>query len=63
MGKENGDENPEKNPLRKGFREIVEKPYKKSEFPGKKEYYRKGISGIYESVKNSVLEAISDETR
>ena len=46
MGKENGDDNPEKKSLRKGFQEIVEKIYKKSEFRGKKDTVGKETPGF-----------------
>ena len=46
MGNENEDENPEKKPLRKGFREIVEKTYKKSECRREKDTFRKDSPGF-----------------
>ena len=65
---ENRNENQDKNkPVKTGvftgFREIIEKTYKKIGISGIKRYCQKGIPGISESVKNSILKAISDETR
>ena len=46
LEKENGIENPEEKPLRKGFGEIVQKTYKKSEFRRKKDTVGKESPGF-----------------
>ena len=46
-----------------GFSVNRQKNIQKVGISGGKRYCPKGVSGIYESVKNSVLKAISDETR
>ena len=63
MGKENGDENPEKEPLTEVFSGNRRKNIQKIGILGEKRHCREGVFGIFESVKNSVLKAISDETR
>ena len=55
-------ENPKK-PLQKGLQEIVEKKKIKNwNFGRKRTLSERRVCRIYESVKNSVLKAISDET-
>ena len=49
-----------KNPYGRVFRKSL-KNIQKIGISGEKRYCRKGVSGIPESVKNSVLKAISDE--
>ena len=62
MGNENGDKNPEKN-LTEGFSGNRQKNIQKIEISGNKRYCSKGVFVISESEKNSVLKAISDESR
>ena len=52
-----------KKSLTEGFSGNSRKNIQKIGISGEKRYCRKGVSGISESVKNSVLKALSDEMR